>query len=68
MDTDIYSDDTIEKFIKSKVCQGDATLYTYYKKNQVKKFRERLNKVGKQDLIEKVSQTICTDVLRKFDL
>ena len=66
MDTDIYSDDTIEKFIKNKVCQKDATLYTYYKKNQVKKFRERLNKVGDQELIDKVTQTICTDVLRRL--
>ena len=66
MDTDTYSDEVIDKFIKDKVCQKDATLYGYYIKNQTKQFRERLRKVGDPDKIRNIALTLCTDILRTF--
>ena len=65
MDTYMYSQKTINTFIKSKLCQDDALLYKYYQSVNVKKFRSRLSMFRDiDDNIKNVIQTFITDATR----
>ena len=64
MDARMYTQDTLEKFIISKACLDDKTLYKYYTENKVKEFRARLGRLTTQKELSKIILTICTDVLR----
>lgn len=46
MDNNFYSEKTIEKFIKTKLCLDDKTLYRYYENEEAKKFRKRFVKLS----------------------
>ena len=65
MNREFYSDKTVEKFLKDKVCHRDALLYKYYTSDDVAKFRRRLEilEVPHKD-IEKVMYTFVTDSIR----
>jgi hypothetical protein len=65
MDDAMYSNKTIDTFIKSKLCQDDALLYKYYQEVDVKKFRSRLSKFRDiDDDIKSGIQTFITDATR----
>lgn len=65
VDSVIYSDKSVDTFIKDKVCQGSSTLYRYYTKGDVTKFRKNLpDTVKSWKMIDQVVSTIVTDSIR----
>ena len=66
MDTGIYSQATLDKYIISNVCQDDKTLYKYYTDGKTKEFRGRLSKLIDQKKMSKIALTLCTDVMRDY--
>jgi len=71
MDTDFYSDQAIEDFVKKTLCQGDAKLFLHYINGHASKFRERLSrKFGpeKQKNIEQALYASVTDTIRDIIL
>ena len=63
----MYTQDTLDEYIETKVCLGDKTLYKYYtEKVKTKEFRSRLSKLTSQKELKKIVLTVCTDVLRPF--
>ncbi len=65
MDTQVYSEKTIDSFIKDKLCQSDKLLYRYYQEVDVQKFRKRLHTFKNADEnIKRVVQTLITDATR----
>ena len=69
MDKDYYSDKTIDKFIKEKLCDNNPTLYSYYLKNDGPKFRKNLPSTQKyQKTLKQVVSTIVTDAIRDLIL
>jgi hypothetical protein len=64
-DAAFYSEKTIHKFVYDKLCQGDKVLYGYYENGNIKKFRNRLSRMGDTDEdIKTVVQTLITDAVR----
>ena len=49
MDTRIYSQDTLDKYIISNVCQDDKTLYKYYTDGKTKEFRVTFIKTDRSE-------------------
>ena len=66
MDRRVYTQDTLDEYIETKVCLGDKTLYKYYTEGKTKEFRSRLSKLTSQKDLKKIVLTVCTDVLRPF--
>ena len=66
MDRRVYTQDTLDEYIETKVCLDDKTLYKYYTENKPKEFRSRLSKLTTQKDLKKIVLTVCTDVLRPF--
>ena len=64
MDTTIYSQEAIDKYILTTVCLDDKTLYKYFTEGKVKEFRARLIRKTDQKTLLKVALTICTDLWR----
>ena len=46
MNENYYSKETIDKYLKKKLCQDDTLLHKYYKEGDHKKFRVRLRNLG----------------------
>ena len=69
MDKNYYSDKTINNFIRRDICQNDKLLLGYYQKENVKKFRNRLNilKVEPKAL-EQAIYVYITDAVRDIIL
>lgn len=68
MDTEVYSQKTIDDFLKNNFFFDDPTLKKYFDANNVKAFRTRLvNKHGKESL-EKILYVCVTDTLRDIIL
>ena len=68
MDTEVYSQKTIDDFLKKNFFFDDPTLKKYFDANNVKAFRTRLvNKHGKESL-EKILYLCVTDTLRDIIL
>ena len=71
MDTDFYSDQAVEDFVKSTLCQGDKKLFTHYKNNDVKSFRERLSRkfgADEQQILDQSLYAAVTDTIRDLIL
>lgn len=65
MDKDVYTEKTLDSFIRDKLCHGDELLYKYYQDVDVQKFRSRLSKFGDvDDDVKTVIQTYITDATR----
>ena len=65
MDTGYYTNKTVDRFIKLKLCQSDKKLYKYYINGDIKRFRKRLSKMPEAcSNIEQVVYTCITDSLR----
>ena len=64
MDTGVYSQDNIDKYILSTVCLDDKTLHKYFTDGKVKEFRARLKTKMDQKSLTKIALTLCTDVWR----
>ena len=69
MNRSYYSDNTVDKFIKKTLCQGDETLYRYFQNEEVSKFRRRLQilKVD-QKTLEQAIYSYITDSIRDIIL
>ena len=62
-----YTDNTLEQWIKKKVCFGDKALYKYisvYSQDNIKKFRSRVNRLYKKESFEEAAKVLVTESIR----
>ena len=54
MDENIYSETTVSKFMNKNLFFGDPVLKKYYEQDELKKFRNRVNRVHSLYILNKV--------------
>tara|TARA_B000000557_G_scaffold264713_1_gene271196 strand:- start:3896 stop:5293 length:1398 start_codon:yes stop_codon:yes gene_type:complete len=64
MDGNIYSDAAISKFMDKNLFFNDSTLKKYYEQDDLKKFRNRVNRVHSDKSFEKIVYVLVTDSIR----
>ena len=64
MDTEIYSEAVINRFLKKNLFFNDPTLERYYQTNNLAAFRKRVSRVHKNESFEKLVYAIVTDSIR----
>ena len=64
MDGNIYSETAISKFMDTNLFFNDPTLKKYYEQDDLKKFRNRVNRVHSDKSFEKMIYAIVTDSVR----
>ena len=64
MDTRLYSDDTIRKYILKNLCKGDKVLLKYYDDDNVAAFRKRLHTRHKGADLKDMLNVYVTDTIR----
>ena len=64
MDTEIYSEAVINRFLKKNLFFNDPTLERYYQTNNLAAFRKRVSRVHKNESFEKMVYAIVTDSIR----
>jgi len=68
MDTYIYTDDTIQKFVKKNFFFNDPILEKYYENGDIQSFRSRVSRVYKNETFEKILYAFVTDMTRDIIL
>ena len=68
MDKYVYSEDTLQKFMKINLFFNDTILEKYYERGDVKSFRARVMRVHKQESFEKILYAFVTDLSRDIIL
>ena len=64
MDTNVYSEATIRRFMKKNMFMDDETLVRYYNKDNLSGYRNRLARVHKKESLEKMIYAVVTDSIR----
>ena len=64
MDTEIYSEAVINRFLKKNLFFNDPILERYYQTNNLAAFRKRVSRVHKNESFEKMVYAIVTDSIR----
>ena len=64
MDTEIYSEAVINRFVKSNLFFNDPVLAKYYETNNISAFRKRVHRLHKNQSFEKMIYAIVTDSIR----
>jgi hypothetical protein len=68
MDPYIYTDATINKFVKKNFFFNDPVLEKHYENGDIKSFRSRVSKVHKNETFEKMLYAFVTDMTRDIIL
>lgn len=68
MDPYIYTDATINQFVKKNFFFDDAILERYYENGDIKSFRSRVTRVYKNESFEKMLYAFVTDMTRDIIL
>ena len=68
MDPYIYTDVTINKFVKKNFFFNDPVLEKYYENGDIKSFRSRVSRVYKNETFEKMLYAFVTDTTRDIIL
>lgn len=64
MDTTLYSEDTIRKYLFKNLCKGDEVLMKYYDDGKVRAFRRRLTMKHKTADLKEILYVYVTDTVR----
>jgi hypothetical protein len=64
MDTEIYSEAVINRFLKTNLFFNDTVLEKYYKDDNLVAFRKRVHRIHKGKSFEKIVYAIVTDSVR----
>lgn len=64
MDTEIYSEAVIQRFLKKNLFFNDPVLERYYETDNVAAFRKRVVRTHKKESFEKIVYAIVTDSVR----
>jgi len=64
MDTEIYSEAVIKRFMKKNLFFNDPVLEKYYQADNVTAFRKRVHRVHKKESFEKMVYAVVTDTVR----
>ena len=64
MDENIYSETTVSKFMNKNLFFGDPVLKKYFEQDDLKKFRNRVNRVHSKESFEKMAYVVVTDAIR----
>ena len=68
MDPYIYTDATINQFVKKNFFFNDAILERYYENGDIKSFRSRVTRLHKNETFEKMLYAFVTDMTRDIIL
>jgi hypothetical protein len=68
MDTEIYSEAVINRFLKKNLFFNDPLLEKYYKTDNFTAFRKRVHRVHKNESFEKMIYAVVTDSVRDIIL
>ena len=68
MDTEIYSEAVINRFIKKNLFFNDPVLEKYYETDNIAAFRKRVARLHKNESFEKIVYAIVTDSVRDIVL
>ena len=64
MDTEIYSEAVINRFVKKNLFFNDPVLEKYYETDNVAAFRKRVHRLHKKESFEKMIYAVVTDSVR----
>ena len=64
MDENIYSETTVSKFMNKNLFFGDPVLKKYFEQDDLKKFRNRVNRIHSKESFEKMAYVVVTDAIR----
>jgi len=68
MDTEIYSEAVINRFLKKNLFFNDPVLEKYYRQNNLSGFRKRVHRLYKNESFEKITYALVTDAIRDIVL
>ena len=68
MDTEIYSEAVINRFMKKNLFFNDPLLEKYYKTDNLAAFRKRVHRVHGKENFEKMIYAVVTDSVRDIVL
>ena len=68
MDTEIYSEAVINRFLKKNLFFNDPVLEKYYNANNLTAFRNRVKRFHKKESFEKIVYAVVTDTIRDIVL
>jgi len=68
MDTEIYSEAVINRFLKKDLFFNDSVLEKYYQDDNLSAFRNRVHRLHKNESFEKVIYALVTDTIRDIIL
>ena len=68
MDTYVYSEATLQKFMKKNLFFDDPVLEKYYERGDVRSFRSRVTRLHKNESFEKMLYAFVTDLTRDIIL
>jgi len=68
MDTEIYSEAVINRFLKKNLFFNDPVLEKYYRDNNLTGFRKRVHRLHKNESFEKIVYALVTDTIRDIVL
>ena len=68
MDTEIYSEAVINRFVKKNLFFNDPVLEKYYETDNVAAFRKRVHRLHKKESFEKMIYAVVTDSVRDIIL
>jgi hypothetical protein len=68
MDTEIYSEAVINRFMKKNLFFNDSLLEKYYKSDNLAAFRKRVHRVHNKESFEKMVYAVVTDSVRDIIL
>ena len=64
MDTEIYSEAVIKRFMKKNLFFNDPVLEKYYEENNLSAFRKRVHRLHRKESFEKMVYAYVTDTVR----
>ena len=68
MDTEIYSEAVINRFMKKNLFFNDSVLEKYYRDDNLAAFRKRVHRLHKKESFEKMVYAVVTDTVRDIIL
>lgn len=68
MDTEIYSEAVINRFLKKNLFFNDPVLEKHYRENNLTAFRKRVHRLHKNESFEKMVYALVTDSIRDIVL
>ena len=68
MDTEIYSEAVIKRFMKKNLFFNDPVLEKYYEDGNLSAFRKRVHRMHKNESFEKMVYAYVTDTIRDIIL